>query len=168
MRGRAQDDSGLGVGGAGLAPQRPHGVIEVIGVYARDSELIIEWPGHEGDLTHRWEFGDGALKVVRVGAAAEPQVDERIEGTADGAEVDACCEAGYHFGGLKTPHSVGDGVWGETNLGSEACEGSSSVCDESVDDSEVSLIKYNGFHKIIRNSLRSRKRLSQIPVFRSR
>ena len=165
--GRAEDDPGLGAGGAGVAADCADRVVEVVGVAAGDAKLEVEAAGEEGDFADRVEAGDALLEVGGVGGGEETDVDEGIERAADAGRVDACCVAADHTVALESAHAVGGAVRAEPDLLADRGEGCPSVCGEDAEDSVVDLVHGCGIEEITSSCLRKlgpRRTIAGVPT----
>ncbi len=134
---RAHRDAGLGLGGAGVAADRSHGVVEVVGVLAGDTQLVVEAAGEEGELAHGRQPPDLAFEVVVIGGRHQADVDERVEVAADAPEVDRRGVARDDTGPLQAADAVGGAVRAEADLSADARVGRPSISAKQIDDSVI-------------------------------
>ena len=135
--GRSEHDPRLGDTRAGAPAQCPHRTVEIVGVAARDAELIVEPAGDERDLAHRADLTSGRLERLGRGCRQETHVDERVEPAPDGAPVDVRAVAVDDAGLLEPSDAIRDGVWAECHHTTQLGERRPSVSDEVAEDRAV-------------------------------
>jgi hypothetical protein len=115
-------------------------VIELIGITARDPELIVESPGQEREFAHRMELANLLLELLWDDGRPQAHIDQRVEIAAYRAEVNNCRELCDHVVSQQPPHAVSRTMRAQIHLFAQPRERGSSVSHKQIEDSEVNLV----------------------------